>query len=562
MAERESIGLWSTTAATNSSVDPSINFAENQLPGTLNNSNRAEMAAHARLKKDNDGSLTTTGSANAYLLTVNATWTAYANGQTLSFKANFANTSTATLNVTNADGSALGAKAIRALGDVALGANAIISGGRYIVQYDTAANSAAGAWIIVSSGTSLNGQTGAVKIPSICGLRLTLVTGTPVMNSDQSSISTVYATPAYWAGNYVPLWDGSDLVPTSFGEVSQTTTDTTKSPAACVANAIYDIYAWNDGGTKRISRSDYWKRASTVTMTIASPCVVTWSGNTFDDGTPIVFTNSGGALPTGITSGTTYFVKQTAAGVISNTFNVAATVGGAAINTTGSQSGTHTGTAGDDTGSVARGSGGNCEVDYSTSGIALNKNAITNGPGALRGTLLGSIRTDASGTITYKLGGAASGGDAALLSVANVYNVVEVEAKVSDTTSSWTYTSATVTTFNPAVGSGLGNRTSVLSCLTRNTVEVALLGRIFVSAVSGAVFATIGVGRNSLTAYDVQAQVLTISASTSSTVVPRDVYRNLLGWNWFQALQSSDGTNSATYVGTAVQQRMIVRAWM
>ena len=150
MAERESIGLWSVTAATNATVDPSINFAENQLPSTVNNSARAEMAALARYYKDTNGSLTTTGSANAYLLTVNATWTAYANGNIISFKASFSNTSTATINVTNADATALGAKAIRGPGDVGLVAGAIITGGRYILQYDTAANSAAGAWILLN----------------------------------------------------------------------------------------------------------------------------------------------------------------------------------------------------------------------------------------------------------------------------------------------------------------------------------------------------------------------------------------------------------------------------
>jgi hypothetical protein len=54
-------------------------------------------------------------------------------------------------------------------------------------------------------------------------------------------------------------------------------------------------------------------------------------------GAPVVFTTTG-ALPTGITSGTTYYALVTG----SDTFNIAATAGGAAITTTGSQSGTHT----------------------------------------------------------------------------------------------------------------------------------------------------------------------------------------------------------------------------
>ncbi len=78
-------------------------------------------------------------------------------------------------------------------------------------------------------------------------------------------------------------------------------------------------------------------KSSTVTVTIASPGVFTWNSHGLIDGDPVSFTTTG-ALPTGITAGTVYYVKSAA----TNTFNIAATVGGTAINTTGSQSGTHT----------------------------------------------------------------------------------------------------------------------------------------------------------------------------------------------------------------------------
>lgn len=83
------------------------------------------------------------------------------------------------------------------------------------------------------------------------------------------------------------------------------------------------------------------QRASTVTMTIAAPGVVSWTAHGLANGHSIVFTTTG-ALPTGITAGSTYYVVSAAA----NTFQVAATVGGASITTSGSQSGTHTCTAG------------------------------------------------------------------------------------------------------------------------------------------------------------------------------------------------------------------------
>jgi hypothetical protein len=80
---------------------------------------------------------------------------------------------------------------------------------------------------------------------------------------------------------------------------------------------------------------------STVTISNASPAVVTWTthGRITDD--PVVFTTTGG-LPTGLTAGNTYYVIS--AGLAANTFEVAATIGGAAINTSSAGSGTHTAT--------------------------------------------------------------------------------------------------------------------------------------------------------------------------------------------------------------------------
>lgn len=82
---------------------------------------------------------------------------------------------------------------------------------------------------------------------------------------------------------------------------------------------------------------------ATITMTIAAPCVVTWTGHGFVSGQVVQFTTSG-ALPTGLSVSTNYWINV----VDSNTFNVSTTFAnlqaGTYITTTGSQSGTHTGT--------------------------------------------------------------------------------------------------------------------------------------------------------------------------------------------------------------------------
>src|SRR4030065_1750756 len=102
-----------------------------------------------------------------------------------------------------------------------------------------------------------------------------------------------------------------------------------------------DYAAWAIGptdplGDKRIVVSP----AATVTMTIASPCVVTWTAHGFTTGTIVIFTTTG-TLPTGITSGQHYYLTV----LTVDTFTIsAALLNPVEITTTGTQSGTHTAT--------------------------------------------------------------------------------------------------------------------------------------------------------------------------------------------------------------------------
>lgn len=73
----------------------------------------------------------------------------------------------------------------------------------------------------------------------------------------------------------------------------------------------------------------------TVTFTIATPCVATFSV-LLAEGTAVQFSTTG-ALPTGLSTGTTYYLRN----VDGVTANLSATPTGAIINTSGTQSGTH-----------------------------------------------------------------------------------------------------------------------------------------------------------------------------------------------------------------------------
>jgi hypothetical protein len=88
-----------------------------------------------------------------------------------------------------------------------------------------------------------------------------------------------------------------------------------------------------------------WKNSDTITMTIANPGVVTWTTHGQTNGTPIMFTTTG-ALPTGITASTYYYLRV----IDANTFHLYDTYAHAidTLNTTGrititgTQSGVHT----------------------------------------------------------------------------------------------------------------------------------------------------------------------------------------------------------------------------
>jgi hypothetical protein len=70
----------------------------------------------------------------------------------------------------------------------------------------------------------------------------------------------------------VPIYDGTNMVPTVFAEISQATTDSTKSPAAVAASKYYDLFVWNDSGTVRCTRGPAWTNSTTrgYTLTVVS----------------------------------------------------------------------------------------------------------------------------------------------------------------------------------------------------------------------------------------------------------------------------------------------------
>src|SRR3990167_5476562 len=95
-----------------------------------------------------------------------------------------------------------------------------------------------------------------------------------------------------------------------------------------------------NAGYDTITLKDAWAGSANpvVTISIASPAVVSRTAHGYVAGQEIRLATTG-ALPTGLTAGTTYYVI--AAGLTADAFELSATAGGTAINTSGTQSGTH-----------------------------------------------------------------------------------------------------------------------------------------------------------------------------------------------------------------------------
>jgi hypothetical protein len=102
------IWQWSTTASTNATADPSINWAEGMAPSAVNDSARAMMAVLAAQNRD-QGQITSGGTAAAITLTTNTGYPNIAalNGQLITFQHSVA--------AGNADGATIAIDSIGAL---------------------------------------------------------------------------------------------------------------------------------------------------------------------------------------------------------------------------------------------------------------------------------------------------------------------------------------------------------------------------------------------------------------------------------------------------------------
>jgi hypothetical protein len=281
--------LWSKTAASNSNSDSTINWAEGQLPSTVNGSARAEMAALASFRDDINGSLTTAGSSNAYTITTNIAFTALATGLMIAFKANHTNTGAPTL---AANG--LTAKALRTQDDAALLPGQIVNNGQYFAKYDAAANAAAGAWLVqnptpkspvlLTSGSVSSAATLDIVLTSYTGYRgLTFYLGGFIPATDAVALYARFSTDG-----------GSNYDATGYNYAAEQIIDdsaTAQPYASGSANQIQLFVNATNGGTGGYSGEVLLLKQTSTTLWSR----ITYRGYGVDDSARARFVTGGGA---------------------------------------------------------------------------------------------------------------------------------------------------------------------------------------------------------------------------------------------------------------------------
>lgn len=279
----DSIFDFDPVAANNTSY-ASIPYGPNQLyHNQIDNLFRAYAGALGGFVDDLGAVATPTGTATAIAVTLSQGFTAYGtaagqirHGTLIALKMPLAATAAATLDVNS-----LGTKKIRRQGDAAIEANDWLANGIYFFRYDTAYDTATGAWVLMNAASS--GITFATNAQAMQATSTTL-------SVNPANLANLYSTTL---GLAIEVADLKGVRLNMAGGIadaydSQTDIDTTTS-----TNESYD--ATNDLYSPTTSGGDVWNTANKS------------SGVTLSNG-DLTFTSIAGA---GYVSG----VKSTDAGI-------------------------------------------------------------------------------------------------------------------------------------------------------------------------------------------------------------------------------------------------------
>lgn len=176
-------------------------------------------------------------------------------------------------------------------------------------------------------------------------------------------------------------------------------------------------------------------------------------------------------------------------------------------------------------------------------GLLRNNGSITNGPGTLAGTYVGTFVADGSGaTVSFTLGGVGSGGIAPNLNVWNNFNRVGFAPSTTDSGAAYTYA---VASWREARAS-TGNQINFVIGVQEEGYPCSYVQAFSNSAISGGGAMAIGIGVNSTTSAN---HAVNVSEPVANNIVSGTVTVNYnigVGVGFVAALENC-GTGTCTY---------------
>lgn len=172
---------------------------------------------------------------------------AYANGQVFGFVPANTSIGNVTAAVVDAESASLAFLPVYLPNGTQAGSGALTVGFFAALAYDSALNSGAGGFYLISPLATSGAN------PDITPQgRLTLSAGTPVMTADVTGATSVFYVP--YNGSLVPIWTGAAWADTTFTSLSVSLSGTS-------ANGVYDIFVFLNSGVAAICLGPAWSTA-------------------------------------------------------------------------------------------------------------------------------------------------------------------------------------------------------------------------------------------------------------------------------------------------------------